>query len=196
MFGGLALLAVSVFIVGGVGGTASSEFGRCAIRFSSSMGCRSPSSARRRSRPFAVDSAGRLMSYAGKIEIQCPKQTRRNCGDPDRRTVQRRKQRSAAAQHAPSRSGSQLCRRPLLYRCLAPSWALTGFAGEYWTLMADELIDTGAFDRYHPLPCRGGRIQHCAMGSRRSPERVDDPPPAGPQCSLPDHTRSLAPGRV
>ena len=39
------------------------------------------------SRPFTVDSAGRLLGYAGKIEIQCPQTDPRNCGDPDRWAV-------------------------------------------------------------------------------------------------------------
>ena len=163
MFGGLALLAVSVFILGAW--AESFEYGRCAIRFSSSMGCRSPSSALRSSRPFAADSAGRLTSYAGKIEIQCPKQT-------ERTAVILIAGQSNAANNAAQRHKTRYPDRVLNFaggRCYiaaSPLLGSTGFAGEYWTLMADELIDTGAFDHVilSPVAVGASSIAQWAQG--------------------------------
>ena len=75
MFAGLALLAASVFIVGAWAGVVRIW----PVRYSLQLldGLPKPFVSAPESRPFAGDSAGRLTSYAGKIEIQCPKQTER-----------------------------------------------------------------------------------------------------------------------
>ena len=147
------------------------------------------------SRPFAGDSAGRLTSYAGKIEIQCPKQT-------ERTAVILIAGQSNAANSAAQRHNTRYPDRVLNFaggRCYiaaSPLLGSTGFAGEYWTLMADELIDTGAFDHIilSPVAVGASSIAQWAQGGALN--APDDSPPAGPQRSLPGHTRSLASGRV
>ena len=143
VFGGLALLAVSVFIVGAWAGVVRIW----PVRYSLQLldGLPKPFVSAPESRPFSGDSAGRLTSYAGKIEIQCPKQT-------ERTAVILIAGQSNAANSAAQRHNTRYPDRVLnfargrCYLAASPLLGSTGFAGEYWTLMADELIDAGAFD--------------------------------------------------
>ena len=52
------------------------------------------------------------------------------------------------------------------YVAASPLLGANGFAGEYWTLMADELIEQGAFDRVilAPLAVGGSNIAQWAKG--------------------------------
>ena len=143
VFGGLALLAVSVFILGAWAGVVRIW----PVRYSLQLldGLPKPFVSAPESRPFAANSAGRLTSYAGKIEIQCPKQT-------EKTAVILIAGQSNAANNAAQRHNTRYPDRVLNFaagRCYiaaSPLLGSTGFAGEYWTLMADELIDAKVFD--------------------------------------------------
>ena len=133
-------------------------------------------------KPFVNDPesppfAARLRRTPDKLRGQdrgpMPQTDRKDCGDPDRWTVQRREQRSAAAQHALSRPGSQLCRRPLLCGA-SPLLGSTGFAGEYWTLMADELIDAKVFDSVILAPVAVGASSIAQWAQGGSLNTTDD----------------------
>lgn len=74
-FGGLAILAVSLFIVGAWAGVVRILPVRYSLQLIDGppkLFVNEPESP-----PIAVDSAGRLLRYAGKTEVQCPKQTQR-----------------------------------------------------------------------------------------------------------------------
>ena len=107
------------------------------------------------SRPFVLDAAGRLMSYAGKIELPCPKQTARTA-------VLLIAGQSNAANSAAQRHSTRYPDRVLNFiggRCYvaaSPLLGSTGFAGESWTLLADQLIDAQAFDRVILAPVAVG----------------------------------------
>ena len=163
LFGGLALLAVSVFILGAWAGVVRIW----PVRYSLQLldGLPRPFVSAPESRPFAANSAGRLTSYAGKIEIQCPKQT-------ERTAVILIAGQSNAANNAAQRHMTRYPDRVLNFaggRCYiaaSPLLGSTGFAGEYWTLMADELIDTGAFDHIilSPVAVGASSIAQWAQG--------------------------------
>ena len=108
-----------------------------------------------KSPPIALDPAGRLTKYAGKTEVQCPKQTQRTA-------VLLIAGQSNAANNAAQRHKTRYPDRVLNFmdgRCYvaaSPLLGSTGFAGEYWSLMADELIDAGAFDRVILAPVAVG----------------------------------------
>ena len=80
------------------------------------------------------------MGYAGKIEIQCPEQTRGTA-------VILIAGQSNAANSGAQRHNTRYPDRVLNFaggRCYvaaSPLLGSNGFAGEYWTLMADQLID-------------------------------------------------------
>ena len=117
------------------------------------------------SRPFAVDSAGRLLGYAGKIEIQCPQQTRGTA-------VILIAGQSNAANSGAQRHNTRHPDRVLNFaggRCYiaaSPLLGSNGFAGEYWTLLADQLIDAGTFDHVilAPLAVGGSKVEQWAKG--------------------------------
>jgi hypothetical protein len=155
--GGLALFALSVFVVGAMVGAWAGVVRVWPVRYSLQLidGAPKPFVNEPESRPLVVDSAGRLMSYAGKIEVQCPKQTQRTA-------VLLIAGQSNAANHAAQRHNTHHPDRVLNFsggRCYvaaSPLLGSTGFAGEYWTLMADQLIDAGVFDRVVLAPVAVG----------------------------------------
>ena len=105
------------------------------------------------------------MRYAGKTEAPCPKQTPRTA-------VLLIAGQSNAANSAAQRHETRHPDRVLNFisgRCYvaaSPLLGATGFAGEPWTLMADELVEQGAFDRVilAPLAVGGSNIAQWAKG--------------------------------
>jgi Carbohydrate esterase, sialic acid-specific acetylesterase len=162
-FGGLALLGVSVFIFGARAGVVRIW----PVRYSLFLleGPPKPFVNEPESLPIAVDSAGRLMRYAGKSEVPCPKQTPRT-------GVLLIAGQSNAANSAAQRHETRHPDRVLNFisgRCYvaaSPLLSSTGFAGEPWTLMADELIEQGAFDHVilAPVAVGGSNIAQWAKG--------------------------------
>jgi hypothetical protein len=156
-FGGLAALALSLFIVGVVVGAWAGVVRIWPVRYSLQLidGTPKPFLNEPESPPLAVDSAGRLLRYAGKTEVQCPKQTPRTA-------VLFIAGQSNAANSAAQRHATRYPDRVLNFlggRCYvaaSPLLGSSGFAGEYWTVMADELIDAGAFDRVILAPVAVG----------------------------------------
>ena len=130
-FGALALLAVGVFIVGAWAGVVRAW----PVRYSLQLiqGLPKPFASAPESRPFAVDPSGRLLNYAGKIEIQCPEQTRGTA-------VILIAGQSNAANSGAQRHSTRYPDRVLNFmggRCYvaaSPLLGSTGFAGESWTL--------------------------------------------------------------
>jgi Carbohydrate esterase, sialic acid-specific acetylesterase len=167
LFGGLALLALSVFVLGAVIGAWAGVVRIWPVRYSLFLleGPPKPFVNQPESLPIAIDSAGRLMRYAGKSEAPCPKQTPRTA-------VFLIAGQSNAANSAAQRHQTRHPDRVLNFisgRCYAaasPLLGATGFAGEPWTLMADELIDTGAFDRVilAPVAVGGSTVAQWAKG--------------------------------
>jgi Carbohydrate esterase, sialic acid-specific acetylesterase len=157
MFGGLAILAVSVFVVGAIVGAWAGVVRIWPVRYSLQLieGLPKPFVNEPESPPLALDSAGRLLRYAGKTEVQCPKQTRRTA-------VLLIAGQSNAANNAAQRHSTGYPDRVFNFvggRCYvaaSPLLGSTGFAGEVWTLMADQLIDAGAFDRVILAPVAVG----------------------------------------
>jgi Carbohydrate esterase, sialic acid-specific acetylesterase len=115
--------------------------------------------------PLALDSAGRLLKFMGKTEVPCPKQTQRTA-------VLLIAGQSNAANSAAQRHETRHPDRVLNFmagRCYvarSPLLGSTGFAGESWTLMADQLIDAGAFDRVilSPVAVGASNIAQWAKG--------------------------------
>ena len=115
--------------------------------------------------PLAVDSAGRVTRFAGKTEVKCPEQTQKTA-------VLLIAGQSNAANHAAQRHGTRHPDRVLNFisgRCYvaaSPLLGSTGFAGEYWTLMADQLIDQGVFDHVilAPVAVGGSDVAQWAKG--------------------------------
>ena len=157
MFGRLALIALGVFIAGAIVGAWAGVVRIWPVRYSLQLidGLPKPFVSAPESRPFALDPAGRLMSYAGKIEAPCPKQTRRTA-------VLLIAGQSNAANSAAQRHSTRYPDRALNFiggRCYvaaSPLLGSTGFAGELWTLLADQLIDAGAFDHVILAPVAVG----------------------------------------
>jgi hypothetical protein len=166
-FGGLAALALSLFVVGAIVGAWAGVVRIWPVRYSLQLidGLRKPFVSAPESRPFAADSAGRLMGYAGKIEIQCPEQTRGTA-------VILIAGQSNAANSGAQRHATRYPDRVVNFaggRCYvaaSPLLGSNGFAGEYWTLMADDLIDAGTFDRVilAPLAVGGSKVEQWAKG--------------------------------
>ena len=162
-FGALALLAVGVFIVGAWAGVVRAW----PVRYSLQLiqGLPKPFASAPESRPFAVDPAGRLLNYTGKIEIQCPEQTRRTA-------VILIAGQSNAANNGAQRHSTRYPDRVLNFvggRCYvaaSPLLGSTGFAGESWTLLADQLIDAGAFDHVilAPVAVGASSVEQWAKG--------------------------------
>jgi Carbohydrate esterase, sialic acid-specific acetylesterase len=152
-FGALALLSLSVFAIGAWAGVVRIWPVRYSIQLIDGLPKRFVSEPE--SRPLALDSAGRLISYAGKTEVQCPNQTRRTA-------VLLIAGQSNAANHGAQRHVTRYPDRVVNFmggRCAvaaSPLLGSTGFAGEYWTLMADQLIDAGTFDQVILAPVAVG----------------------------------------
>ncbi len=167
LFGGLALFALSVFVAGAVIGAWAGVARIWPVRYSLQLidGPPKPFVNEPESPPLALDTAGRLLRYAGKTEVQCPKQTPRTA-------VLFIAGQSNAANNAAQRHATRYPDRVLNFmggRCYvaaSPLLGATGFAGEYWSLMADQLIDAGAFDRVilAPVAVGGSNIAQWAKG--------------------------------
>jgi Carbohydrate esterase, sialic acid-specific acetylesterase len=157
LFGGLAILAVSLFVVGAIVGAWAGVVRIWPVRYSLLIleGPPKPFVYEPESPPLALDSAGRLLKFMGKIEVPCPKQTQRTA-------VLLIAGQSNAANSAAQRHETRHPDRVLNFmagRCYvarSPLLGSTGFAGESWTLMADQLIDAGAFDRVILAPVAVG----------------------------------------
>lgn len=153
----LALLTLIVFLVGAILGAWAGIARIWPVRYSLQLieGFPKPFVNETELLPFAVDLGGRLLSYAGKTEAPCPKQTRGTA-------VILIAGQSNAANNAAKRHATRYPDRVLNFvdgRCYvaaSPLLGSSGFAGEYWTLMADELIDTGAFERVILAPIAVG----------------------------------------
>jgi hypothetical protein len=153
----LAVLAVSVFVIGVIVGAWAGVMRIWPVRYSLQLidGPPKPFVYEPESPPLALDSAGRLLKYAGKIEVPCPKQTPRTA-------VLFIAGQSNAANSGAQRHETRYPDRVLNFmggRCYvahSPLLGSTGFAGESWTLMADQLIEAGAFDRVILAPVAVG----------------------------------------
>jgi hypothetical protein len=167
LFGGLAVLALSLFVVGAVIGAWAGVARIWPVRYSLLIleGPPKPFVPEPESPPLALDSAGRLLKYAGKIEVPCPKQT-------ERTAVLLIAGQSNAANSGAQRHETRYPDSVLNFmggRCYvarSPLLGATGFAGESWTLMADALIDAQAFDRVilAPVAVGGSNIAQWAKG--------------------------------
>jgi Carbohydrate esterase, sialic acid-specific acetylesterase len=167
LFGGLALFALSVFAVGAIIGAWAGVVRIWPVRYSLQLieGAPKPFVYARESPPLALDSAGRLLKYPGKTEVQCPKQSQRTA-------VLLIAGQSNAANSGAQRHETRHPDRVLnfmggrCYPAASPLLGSTGFAGEPWTLMADELIDAQAFDRVilAPVAVGGSDIGQWAKG--------------------------------
>jgi hypothetical protein len=156
LFGGLAVVAVSLFLAGAIIGAWAGVVRIWPVRYSLLIleGPPKPFVSASEAPPLALDSAGRLMKYAGKIEVPCPKQTQRTA-------VLLIAGQSNAANSAAQRHETRC------YVAASPLLGSTGFAGESWTLMADELIDDRAFDRVilAPVAVGGSTVAQWAKGA-------------------------------
>src|ERR1700733_9082827 len=167
LFGVLALFAFCLFVLGAVIGAWAGVVRIWPVRYSLQLleGPPKPFVNEPESLPIALDSAGRLMGYAGKTEAPCPKQTPRTA-------VLLIAGQSNAANSAAQRHQTRHPDRVLNFmggRCYvaaSPLLGSTGFVGEPWTLMADELIEQGAFDRVvlAPVAVGGSNIAQWAKG--------------------------------
>ncbi len=112
-----------------------------------------------------MDRAGRLLEYPGKIEVRCPDQ------GPGTAVILIAGQSNAANSGA-ERHTTRYPDRVLNFvagRCFvaaSPLLGSNGFAGEYWTPLADQLIESGAFDRVilAPVAVGGSRVAQWASG--------------------------------
>jgi hypothetical protein len=167
LFGGLAVLALSLFVVGAIVGAWAGVARIWPVRYSLFLleGPPKPFVLEPESPPLALDPAGRLLKYADKIEVPCPKQT-------ERTAVLLIAGQSNAANSAAQRHETRHPDRVLNFmsgRCYvagSPLLGATGFAGEPWTLMADQLIDAQAFERVilAPIAVGGSNIAQWAKG--------------------------------
>ena len=167
LFGGMALLALTLLAVGAIVGAWAGVARIWPVRYSLLLieGPPKPFVLAPESPPLAVDSAGRLVRYTGKTEVPCPKQTPRTAV------------LFIAGQSNAANSGAQryTTRHPdrvlnfmngRCYVAASPLLGSNGFAGEYWTLMGDQLIDMGAFERVilAPVAVGGSNIGQWAKG--------------------------------
>ena len=167
LLGALLVFAVSLFLAGAIIGAWAGVVRIWPVRYSMQLldGLPKPFVNEPESPPLALDSAGRLIRYTGKTEVQCPRQTQRTAvlliaGQSNAAN-------SAAQRHStrhPDRVSNFVSGR--CYVAASPLLGSTGFAGEPWTLMADELIDAGAFDRVilAPVAVGGSNIAQWAKG--------------------------------
>jgi hypothetical protein len=117
------------------------------------------------SRHAAMDRAGRLLDYPGKIEVQCPEQ------GPGTAVILIAGQSNAANSGA-ERHATRYPDRVLNFvagRCFvaaSPLLGTNGFAGELWTPLADKLIESGAFDKVilAPLAVGATKVAQWAEG--------------------------------
>ena len=159
----LALCAVGIFIAGAWVGVVRAWPVRYSLRLI--QGLPKPFASAPESRPFTVDAAGRLMSYAGKIEVDCPEQTARTA-------VIFIAGQSNAANNAAQRHSSRYPDRALnfagghCYAAASPLLGASGFAGEAWSLLADRLLEAGAFDRVvlAPVAVGASTVEQWARG--------------------------------
>ncbi len=113
----------------------------------------------------ALDRAGRLLDYPGKVEAQCPEQR------PGTAVILIAGQSNAANSGA-KRYTTRYPDRVLNFvagRCFvaaSPLLGSNGFAGEYWTRLGDQLIESGAFDKVilAPLAVGGSSVAQWAAG--------------------------------
>lgn len=97
------------------------------------------------------DSFGRLVSYPGKIEVECPKQT-------DKTLVLLIAGQSNTGNHAGQRYesnyGTQIVNywNGKCYKAESPLLGTTGFLGESWTLLANKLIKEGLAEQVVLVP--------------------------------------------
>lgn len=167
LVGGFALFALSLFVIGAIVGAWGGVVRIWPVRYWLFLldGPEKPFVLEPESPPVAVDPAGRLSKYAGKTEVQCPRQTQRTAV------------LLIAGQSNAANSGAQrhFTRHPdkvlnfmngRCYVAASPLLGSNGFAGEYWTLMGDQLIDAGVFDRVilAPLAIGGSDIAQWAKG--------------------------------
>jgi Carbohydrate esterase, sialic acid-specific acetylesterase len=167
LFGGLVLFALSVFVAGAVIGAWAGVVRIWPVRYSLFLldGPPKPFVLEPESPPIAVDSAGRILKYAGKTQVPCPKQTERTAvlliaGQSN--AANSGAQRHST--HHPDRVFNFMSGR--CYVAASPLLGSNGFAGEYWTLMADELINSGVFDGVilAPVAVGGSNIAQWAKG--------------------------------
>jgi Carbohydrate esterase, sialic acid-specific acetylesterase len=97
------------------------------------------------SRHLAIDRAGRLLDYPGKVEVQCPDPT------PGTAVILIAGQSNAAnsgaqrhTTHYPDRVLNFVAGR--CFVAASPLLGSTGLAGEPWTPLADQLIQSGSYD--------------------------------------------------
>ena len=153
LYSALALLVVGVFILGVWAGLVRAWPVRYSLHLFQELPA--PFASAPETRPFKTDSAGRLLSYQGKIEVNCPEQTSRTA-------VILIAGQSNAANNGAERHNTRYPDRVLNFvagRCYvaaSPLLGSTGFAGESWTPMADELLGAGAFDRVILAPVAVG----------------------------------------
>ena len=118
LLGGLALLALSVFVVGAIMGAWAGVVRIWPVRYSLQLIDGAAKALRQRARVAA--SCARLRRTPVAIRRQdrgpLPETNAKNRGALHRRTIQRGEQRRAAARHAPPGPRAQLHGRPLLRR--------------------------------------------------------------------------------
>ena len=156
-FGALALVALCLFVAGAILGAWAGVARIWPVRYSLRLidGLPRPFVNEPESPPLRLDPAGRLVSYAGKIEARCPEQTQRTA-------VLLIAGQSNAANNGAQRHTTRYPDRVFNFmagRCYvaaSPLLGSTGFAGEYWTLLGDKLIASGAFDRVILAPVAVG----------------------------------------
>jgi len=161
--GSLCAVGLALFIAGAWAGVTDSW----PVRFPLQLieGRLKPISMMPESGPVAMDRAGRLLDYPGKIEVRCPDQ------DPGTAVILIAGQSNAANSGA-KRHTTRYPDRVLNFvagRCFvaaSPLLGSNGFAGEYWTPLGDQLIESGAFDRVilAPVAVGGSRVAQWASG--------------------------------
>ncbi len=197
LIGGLALFALSLFLAGAIVGAWAGVVRIWPVRYSLLIleGPPKPFVNTPELPPLAVDSAGRLMKYAGKIEVPCPKQTQRTA-------VLLIAGQSNAANSAAQRHETRHPDRVLNFmggRCYvaaSPLLGSTGFAGESLDLDGGRAHRRSRLRPRDPRARRSRRLHCRAMGERRGAQHVDDPPRPGSRHALSGDARSLAPGRI
>ena len=116
-------------------------------------------------RHAALDRAGRLLDYPGKVEVQCPDQ---GAGT----AVVLIAGQSNAANSGAKRHTTRYPDRVLNFiagRCFvaaSPLLGSNGFADQLWTPLADRLIESSAFDRVilAPVAVGGSSVAQWASG--------------------------------
>ena len=162
-FGALALLVVGVFVAGAWAGVVRAW----PVRYSLQLvqGLPKPFASAPESRPFTLDPAGRMLNYAGEVEVKCPEQTGRTA-------VILIAGQSNAANSAAQRHGARHPDRAFNFvggRCYvaaSPLLGASGLAGESRTLLADRLLDADAFDRVilAPVAVGSSTVEQWAKG--------------------------------